>query len=89
MSASLQKTNGYELIDSPIYRYTGFYSDLTYLFATPFKEQAGLLDIDGDNAMLEVDDKQQLFRCYSTKQSRKKKKYQAYYLLSRTALLTL
>ncbi|XP_068253298.1 LOW QUALITY PROTEIN: E3 ubiquitin-protein ligase RNF125 [Nyctibius grandis] len=58
---------------------------------TPFREQASLLYIGDDNAMLEVDDKQCLFRCYRTKQIgtiAPLKEYQAYYLLSRTVLLT-
>lgn len=62
------KHNGPELAASPVYRNTGCDSSLSYLFAAPFQEQASLVYIDDDNAVLEVDDKQQLFRCYTTKQ---------------------
>lgn len=39
-----------------MYRYIGFDNSLSYLFAATFQEQASLVYIDDDNAMLEVDD---------------------------------
>lgn len=72
---------------STIYRYTGFYSSLSYLFAAPLQEQANLCTED-DNTMLEVDDKQQHFICNRTRQigaNPPSKQHWVYYRLPRAA----
>lgn len=78
----------YELMLSCI-QYTDILAfTAAYLIAAPFQEQAILVYIDDDNAMLEVDDKQQHFRCNGTKQigtNPPSKQYWVYYLLPRAA----